>query len=677
MLRRVPFFIVGMIYIFANNVAAENPMRKIVTLLQNMATESDAEGERAQELFDKFACYCQTNEAELVKSTEAATARTGELQSGIAELSGSNAQLEQELKDLKDDLAESTRAISEATAQRKKEAGEYAAESTEATNTIGSLDKAIPALKAGLESPAAVLAQLGSAVSRAPSQQASMLQSFMHGQESSMGADQILGILEQMRDNFKMNLQTATQEEEENIAAFEQLTGAKKKELAACTEGINDKTGRVATQTQQLADYKEELEDTTESLAADEKFLINLKKTCAQKTEEHEASVKARAEEKEAISEAIKILNDDSALETFKKSVPASGASFIQTSMKRHQWARVRLAAKTLEEEAPQSTALSFLAVKMKTQQPQMDLAPLKKNVQELIATLEQGQLDDDAKLKLCTTSLAETAKELSGLSSSEASLESKLATLKDQMATVQEEMKAVKVSIGEVETSSEEAKLQRKKESAESVQVLSEITLSLDLIAKAKGVLEKVFAKKASFIQTRASASFEDSLNSFLDQAPETATFQSQGAAGAGVIGLLNTVSADLEAEQTATKKEEADAQADFEEEQESIAETLAAKKKDVLGKEAESSRIAETIQDLKDNLGEVTDEKGAAQAKEHALHADCDFLVQNYEERKKARSAEIESVNKALSILSGADFGASASGFLQVASEVHRHKL
>eukprot|EP00746_Dinoflagellata_sp_MGD_P165037 gnl/MRDRNA2_/MRDRNA2_94081_c0_seq1.p1 gnl/MRDRNA2_/MRDRNA2_94081_c0~~gnl/MRDRNA2_/MRDRNA2_94081_c0_seq1.p1 ORF type:complete len:668 (+),score=223.20 gnl/MRDRNA2_/MRDRNA2_94081_c0_seq1:105-2108(+) len=663
------FLIIGILHLFSTDVVAENPVRKIISLLQNMAQESEEEGAKAQELFDKFSCYCQTNTAELTKSTEDAQARTGELTSGIQELTGSNAQITQEIKDLKEDLAESTRAISEATAQRQKEAGAYAEESTEAQNTIGALDQAIPKLKAGLETPAAVLAQLGSAVFPGPSQHVSMLQNFMHGQEGLTGADQILGILEQMRDNFKLNLQTAIQEEESAIQAFVELTGAKKKQVAAATRGINEKTGRKAMQTQQLADYKEEMEDITKGLAADQKFLINLKKTCAEKTSDHEANTKARDEEKMAISEAIKILNDDSTLEVMKKTLPeaSSAASFIQTSMV-HRPGRV-----------PEMKALSFLAVKMETSQPQIDLAPLKRSVEGVIESMKEGQADDDAKLKVCETSLAETAKELSGLSESEASLQSKLGTLKDEVALVQEEMQATKTSIAEIESSLAQAKEQRKKESAVYVETLSQLTMSLDLISRAKGVLEKVFNKKASFVQTTGGSSFEDSLASFLHDAqtpPETASFKSQGAAGAGVIGMLNTIGADIKAEQASAKKEEEDAQADFEEAVADMRDALQAKKKDVVGKEAEASRIGETLLDLKENMSEVSDEKSAAQSKEHALHADCDFLVQNYKERKKARTAEIESVSRALSVLSGADFGSQAASFLQVASQVRLHQ-
>merc|ERR1719152_865862 len=39
--------------------------------------------------------------------------------------------------------------------------------------------------------------------------------------------------------------------------------------------------------------------------------------------------------------------------------------------------------------------------------------------------------------------------------------------------------------------------------------------------------------------------------------------------------------------------------------------------------------------------------------------LHADCDFLLQNYDLRKGARADEIDALGKAKAVLSGADFG------------------
>ena len=37
---------------------SENPIRRIVTLLQDMQKEIEAEGEKEEKAFDKFMCYC-------------------------------------------------------------------------------------------------------------------------------------------------------------------------------------------------------------------------------------------------------------------------------------------------------------------------------------------------------------------------------------------------------------------------------------------------------------------------------------------------------------------------------------------------------------------------------------------------------------------------------------------
>merc|ERR1719373_269452 len=75
---------------------------------------------------------------------------------------------------------------------------------------------------------------------------------------------------------------------------------------------------------------KEDLADTQKSLAEDKKFLKDLDTNCATKKEEHEADMKLRAEEQVALSETIKVLNDDDALELFKKTLPSASASFVE-----------------------------------------------------------------------------------------------------------------------------------------------------------------------------------------------------------------------------------------------------------------------------------------------------------------------------------------------------------
>merc|ERR1719253_81728 len=86
---------------------------------------------------------------------------------------------------------------------------------------------------------------------------------------------------------------------------------------------------------------KNDLEDTEQALAEDQKVSATLAKSCSTKTAEFEARQKTRSEELLALADTIKILNDDDALELFKKTLPGASA-FLQlktTSTKQRQQA--------------------------------------------------------------------------------------------------------------------------------------------------------------------------------------------------------------------------------------------------------------------------------------------------------------------------------------------------
>merc|ERR1719172_391780 len=88
------------------------------------------------------------------------------------------------------------------------------------------------------------------------------------------------------------------------------------------TESIEKKTVRIGDLQVEIANMKNDLTETEAALIADKKFLADMDKNCAQKAAEYEERQKTRSEEIVAIHETIKILNDDDALELFKKTLP-------------------------------------------------------------------------------------------------------------------------------------------------------------------------------------------------------------------------------------------------------------------------------------------------------------------------------------------------------------------
>merc|ERR1719235_885939 len=126
------------------------------------------------------------------------------------------------------------------------------------------------------------------------------------------------------------NLDTSTAEENESIKSYEGLMAAKTKEVEALTKSIEEKSVRLGETQVSIVEMKEDLDDTAKALLEDKKFLADLGKNCALKTKEHEANMKLRGEELVALADTIKILNDDDALELFKKTLPGASASFMQ-----------------------------------------------------------------------------------------------------------------------------------------------------------------------------------------------------------------------------------------------------------------------------------------------------------------------------------------------------------
>merc|ERR1712232_1106117 len=138
--------------------------------------------------------------------------------------------------------------------------------------------------------------------------------------------------LKQIGDTMTQGLADETAEEEKSIADHEALMSAKGKEVAAHTKAIEDKSSRAGETAVNIAEMKNDLAETQEALENDKKFLAELEQGCDTKAAEFAEHQKTRSEELVALAETIKLLNDDDALELFKKAVPARGASLVQLS---------------------------------------------------------------------------------------------------------------------------------------------------------------------------------------------------------------------------------------------------------------------------------------------------------------------------------------------------------
>merc|ERR1719159_2252852 len=109
----------------------ENPMRKIISMLQDMQKEVEREGAAEKEIFDKALCACENGEEELDKTIADSEAAIEEFTSKVGSGNAESAQLTQEVADHKTTAASAKSDLSEATMLREKEHTAFVAEEKE------------------------------------------------------------------------------------------------------------------------------------------------------------------------------------------------------------------------------------------------------------------------------------------------------------------------------------------------------------------------------------------------------------------------------------------------------------------------------------------------------------------------------------------------------------------
>merc|ERR1719321_1539799 len=286
-------FRMGMIAVLAmlavpTAAAGANPIRKVVTMLQDMQKTIEAEGKKEEELFEKFMCYCSGGESKLQAAIDQGKAQIESLTSKIERGTAEKSQLDQDLVTHKADRTAAEKTIKESTAMREKEASEFAATSGDMKSNIQAMSGALDALKKGLS---AALLQTGvgsvlrNIVKSSPLVRQSerpLLMSFLEtGEGLEGGSDQIIGIVEQMKETMEADLAEATSKEGEAKSIYETTMTDKTKEIESAGKAVESKTARSGTAAVETVQAKADLEKTEKALAEDIEFSANLAKNCA------------------------------------------------------------------------------------------------------------------------------------------------------------------------------------------------------------------------------------------------------------------------------------------------------------------------------------------------------------------------------------------------------------
>merc|ERR1719506_1736174 len=403
-----------------------------------------------------------------------------------------------------------------------------------------------------------------------------MITSFLtQGQGEAAGyvpaSGQITGILKQMTDTMEASLATATSEEKSAVKDFNELVSAKTKQIQALTKEVESKTARIGELGVELVTLKEDLDDTTKSLTEDEAFLKDLDKSCATKEDEWAARQKIRAEELLALADTIKILNDDDALELFKKTLPSASLLQLKTNGKAIKQ-RALVALQQANQGEQQDVRINLISLALKGKK--VSFEKVLKMIDDMVALLGKEQQDDDDKKEYCEKLIDQTEDNLKALELSVSDLGKAIADYKESIATLAEEIEALEDGIKALDKQVSEATEDRKEEHEENTETLANANAAKELIGIAKNRLNKFYSPKLYKPPPKRELSEAERIEENMSGAsfsqrvappppPETfGAYAKKGEESGGVIAMLDMMVADLDKEITETETEEAENQ-------------------------------------------------------------------------------------------------------------------
>merc|ERR1719387_2183715 len=466
-----------------------------------MAKKVEAEGKKQDELFEKFFCYCDTSKGTLAKSIEEAETKIPQLESDIKEATEEKAKLDADLVTAKSDREAAKEAIAKATSMREKDAAAFAKESSEDKSNLDALTKALAAIEKGMAggflqtSAAANLRQMSLSLDMSNVDR-DMLSSFLsqgngHGYAPASG--EIVGILKQMKDTMEKDLEELKAQEATAAQDFEGMKAAKEKEIAAATQAIEEKTKRTGEVAVEIVNLKEDLEDTQEDLAKDTKFLADLEKNCEIKKKEWEEIKKMRKEELIAIADTIKILNDDDALELFKKT--AASASLLQVEVSAKEVRQKAYRALDSVRRKNKNVAIDLIAMSLHSKKVSFDKVITM--IDEMVALSAKQQAEDDAKKTYCEGAIDETEDKIKEQELTISDLEKVIDETDGSITTLGEEIKVLEEEIYKLDKDVAIATEQRKEEHADFLETKAANNAVVGIIEMAKNRMQKFYNPK------------------------------------------------------------------------------------------------------------------------------------------------------------------------------------
>jgi hypothetical protein len=605
------------------------------------------------------------------------------------------AELTTEIDQLNRDISQAKKALADATEIRRKEAAEFHTEETELLKSVALLKGAIVALSkhhTGLLQADAELMGMRPALRKLVHKNLHRLSwleasvdrdaflGFIDANEDILEADnlgnsaasmlqrhtmpvyksyapqsgQIFGILKQMKEAFEIDMPEIQKEEAQKAEAFALMKGEKESEIAEYQSSVADKTAILATAKETHANAKKDLKDTKASLSADQKFLLEMTERCTKGDYEWERRQKMRSAEIEAVSQAIVILTTDEVKDgqqtTFSLLQAASKSTQRKTflsSASRNAQRRARAVA-LLREVVTETPGLSLLLQSAKKD----PFAKVIAAIDDLTAKLKLEMADEVKHKDFCVDALHENKVDEEKKQAKLDNLEAKIEDLGAKKKKLQDTMAGLKSEISDMQVQMQRAAEDRKQENKEFQSIVANQISTIEALKAAHAKLAEFYFKNSNLIQTGAHSTATEATT--VAPSPEFADYQSNGNSNK-VMNLIQKLTGEAQVLKDTAVKDEQNAEDAYVKLVGESNDSIKEKGKAVVDTTEELADTEQAISQATIDKDETLRDMESLAATKGELHAQCDFLLKNFELRQKARAAEMDALAEVKAILGG----------------------
>jgi len=528
----------------------------------------------------------------------------------------------------------------------------------------------------------------------------------------------IVDLLMKLKDDFRKQKTDCEKEEMNSKHASDMVIQDLTDTIENAKADIASKTVDLQDKKQRKGEAAKELGVVVADHAADVKFLADLEAECSEKAASFKEKQQLRAEEIAAIEKAIEILSSEAVSGNAEKHLPTlaqTKISLVQVQGPRGRTENeIRMdLAEFLTEHGQQlhSRQLALLAATA-AKDP---FAKVKKMIEELIKKLIAEATAEAEQKGFCDKELGTNKITRDKLTSEIDELQANIDEGTALIAQLTEDIAKLTAEVADLDTAMKEATEMRETEKAKNAATVKDATEALEAVGAAKKVLEDFYKKAGgatAFVQVSSQTNSEVvwvdgealSINGGLqneeDRSPKVVkepkkqleflsrptmgseewdalanpnfegtvdkghkegmqtfgeTYKGNQAEAGGVLAMLEVIASDFANLEGDTRAAEAQAQKIYDDFMNDSKKSHAVKSKSITmltsDKQGAETKLASDTKDIK----ATQDELLAAQRYYEKLKPDCVDTGISYEERVKAREAELQSLKDALKILEG----------------------